>query len=254
MAKFICILFFMFFIIENAFSETVFDKSVRELNESLDRICMGQLELVKSSWKKSGFNAVALITVKIKNLHKKSCKDITGNISFYSRSNMWLGTTPFTIYNSIPPGVTRTFSDINVGFLPPPIDQVATAKIEIVGGDAYDDVIKKTAKVKKDVNLNKLNYPKDYPKSIPPGFTKAIKYKYRVVENINNDSFTIYDADRIEILPTGAVMMFPPVFCQEYHDEALFDSSWTRKWVKRTINVEMETFRLPRAYISILHK
>jgi hypothetical protein len=95
--------------------------------------CLRNLKIIKSSWEISGFGAVAIIkSITIKNSSKHNCKNVLGGADFYSANGTFLGATPFIIYDTVPAGKTRTFRDINIGFLPN--DQVKSAEFTIASG------------------------------------------------------------------------------------------------------------------------
>ncbi len=90
-------------------------------------------QVVRFNWEKSGFGTVAILTsITIENTSSETCKDISGIMSFSAASGTVLGLSPFTIYDTISPHSKRTFRNINVGLLPPPVDQVKSATVEVL--------------------------------------------------------------------------------------------------------------------------
>lgn len=110
-------------------------KDEAEIEKLLSQVCLGKLELIKFNWSRGGFETVAIInSMTIKNRGKNGCKDINSIMHFYAKSGTELGRSLFVIYDKIPAGKTKTFRDINVGFLPSPVEQVNSADVVILGG------------------------------------------------------------------------------------------------------------------------
>jgi hypothetical protein len=99
--------------------------------------CYKNLKVVRYSWRKDGFGAVAVVSsITIKNNSKVKCKNILCAADFSSANGTHLGGTPFVIYDTIAEGKTRTFRDINIGLLPSPSDQIRKANIETISAIA----------------------------------------------------------------------------------------------------------------------
>jgi hypothetical protein len=98
-----------------------------------------------------------------------------------------------------------------------------------------------------------LRYSTEYPTSMPTGYDKRIKYKYRVVENLGDLIFTIYDTNRYEKLSTGAIKLYPPIFCQEYFSKPL-GGDHVGKWTKKQIESDVVTNQSIPNKLSIIKK
>lgn len=94
-----------------------------------------------------------------------------------------------------------------------------------------------------------------YPAKIPNGYTKQIKYKYRLIENLQDDHYTIYDTNKFEMVGGGSIKIYPPIFMQEWHREAFYDEKkYKQKWVKKMTNEIQETLKLPSECFSIIER
>lgn len=76
-----------------------------------------RLEIQKTSWTNGGFGSVAVMTFTIKNLAEFPIRDISLSCSFSAPSGTTLGTASHTIFDTIKSKSTRTFKDVNVGFI-----------------------------------------------------------------------------------------------------------------------------------------
>lgn len=77
-----------------------------------------KLEVKKFSWSMEGFGNVAVIeSLTVKNNGNTPCKDITLGVSFLAASGTQVGNLKYTIYDSIPAGKSKTFHNINLGFV-----------------------------------------------------------------------------------------------------------------------------------------
>lgn len=108
----------------------------------------------------------------------------------------------------------------------------------------------KKAKVPELTSLSQCS--NQYPSRLPAGYTKEMKYKYRVIENLD-EVFFIYDANKIH-LDGGRVVLSPPVFVQEWYNQALFNEKLSRKWQKKISRKTEETNALAPEYVSIIEK
>ena len=99
--------------------------------------CTGNLNVVKFTWHKDGFESVCFLdSITIKNNSSSRCKDLMCFADFYGSSGTRIGAVSFIIYDSIPPGKTKTFRNINVGLLPSPADQIRSASFQALSGIA----------------------------------------------------------------------------------------------------------------------
>jgi hypothetical protein len=89
------------------------------------------LELVRHAWETSGFGAVAIHRVKIRNKSRVvAYSDITYSAVYSAASGTLIDRNTGTIYETVLPGRTRTF-EVNAGFVN---SQVKRATFEITGG------------------------------------------------------------------------------------------------------------------------
>lgn len=97
--------------------------------------CTGKLKVVKMNWQKGGFESVGIInSITIKNESASACKDLMCFADFYAASGTRIGAVHFFIYEIIPAGKTKTFRNINIGFLPSPADQIRKASVDVLSG------------------------------------------------------------------------------------------------------------------------
>lgn len=74
-------------------------------------------------------------------------------------------------------------------------------------------------------------FPSEYPSFIPPGYSKELKAKYRIIEHSSSRNiFYINDTDRIVITEEG-INMYPPVYTQTYTREG-----WISEVVKEILH------------------
>lgn len=70
------------------------------------------------SWKKGGFDSIGLMSFTLKNGNDYRVKDISIVCTFYGNSGTELGVRTHTLYEIIRPSDKRTFSSVNIGFIP----------------------------------------------------------------------------------------------------------------------------------------
>jgi hypothetical protein len=70
------------------------------------------------SWKKGGFDSIGLMSFTLKNGNDYQVKDISIVCTFYGNSGTELGARTHTLYETIRPSDKRTFSGVNIGFIP----------------------------------------------------------------------------------------------------------------------------------------
>lgn len=75
-----------------------------------------KIKVIKSNWYRSGFDAVAMWDVKLKNTSDVTLGDIEYETTYYSETNNLVDSGRGTIQKLIKPGQTRTF-EVNDGFL-----------------------------------------------------------------------------------------------------------------------------------------
>lgn len=78
-----------------------------------------------------------------------------------------------------------------------------------------------------------VQYSNKYPTNIPPGLSRTILGKYRVIEYDEGKTHILsYDANKIEKKPDGGIKIFPPAYVQELY---------LGKWYEETYNEPFET-------------
>lgn len=84
----------------------------------LDRIEQIQnIKITKWSWKKGGFDSVMLATFTIQNTNAFSVKDIRIHCEHSAPSGTLIDSSSQTIYEAIKVGASRTFKEVNMGFV-----------------------------------------------------------------------------------------------------------------------------------------
>lgn len=74
---------------------------------------------VKSmSWSKTGFGVVGVVTVTVENQNSFSVKDVKLGCDFTGNSGTKLHSASKTVYETLKPNSTRTFKQVNIGFIP----------------------------------------------------------------------------------------------------------------------------------------
>ncbi|MCK7505058.1 MAG: hypothetical protein MZV70_13920 [Desulfobacterales bacterium] len=79
---------------------------------------------------------MAIHSVTIKNASNYDVKDIVVRFGYASDSGTTLGTHLFTIYKVLPKGKTKTFSNLNAGFIHPQatksgVDEIVSVEIAV---------------------------------------------------------------------------------------------------------------------------
>lgn len=75
------------------------------------------LEITPKNWYLGGFGSVAIHSLSIKNTSEVDYKDIKLQFVYSGNSGTILSTNSYTIYDTIPAGQTKTFNELNVGFV-----------------------------------------------------------------------------------------------------------------------------------------
>lgn len=86
----------------------------------------------KFDWRKGGFDDVAFITATLKNNSDKPIKDVALACTFIAKSGTILGYGSGTIFDVIPPGKTKKFPELSVGFIH---SQAASANCQVDKAD-----------------------------------------------------------------------------------------------------------------------
>jgi hypothetical protein len=112
----------------------------------------------------------------------------------------------------------------------------------------------KTAEPRSAENPSYLSqFSKKYPAKIPSGYTKTIKGKYRVVLNIENNDYYLYDTNKIEFKGDKMVLA-PPVFWQQWHGKDCFMEELCLKWTRETLKHSPDIMEWPKSYFSIIEQ
>lgn len=106
------------------------EKSVVEAKSSPEKF----LQIAKSSWNKTGFDTIAELSITIKNNSPITIKDIGIICSFYGNSPTKIDEERTIIYDYIGAGSTKTFKNINLGFIG---QQVTRAGCEINSAEGF---------------------------------------------------------------------------------------------------------------------
>jgi hypothetical protein len=75
------------------------------------------IEIVSNSWHMGGFGSTPIHTLTLKNRCELSYKDIGILISYSSKSGTPVDTGRYVIMDVLPASKTKTFRDINMGFM-----------------------------------------------------------------------------------------------------------------------------------------
>jgi hypothetical protein len=78
---------------------------------------LDKLQISKASWSKSGFGTVMMYDFSVTNSADAPMKDLRLECTTYGASGTKLNTLEYTLYEKIPEGKTRTFRDLNIGFI-----------------------------------------------------------------------------------------------------------------------------------------
>jgi hypothetical protein len=77
-----------------------------------------RLSLSNQSWKTGGFDSIGLMTFTVSNDNPYPIKDFQISCSFYGNSGTMLGARTHTVYEVVKAKAKRTFSAVNIGFIP----------------------------------------------------------------------------------------------------------------------------------------
>jgi hypothetical protein len=77
-----------------------------------------RVSISAQSWKTGGFDSIGLMSFTLKNGNDYQVKDISIVCTFYGNSGTELGERTHTLYEIIRPRDKRTFSSVNIGFIP----------------------------------------------------------------------------------------------------------------------------------------
>lgn len=76
-----------------------------------------KVTLEKISWRKGGFDNVAVVDATIKNANTVAVKDVQVTCEAVASSGTGLGTVKQTVYETIAPEKTKRVRDLNMGFI-----------------------------------------------------------------------------------------------------------------------------------------
>lgn len=76
-----------------------------------------QMFVKNFDWKKGGFGSIAIMNFTISNQNNFAVKDVTVRCKLTAPSGTELSTISGTIYQAIDPKATKTFNDVNMGFI-----------------------------------------------------------------------------------------------------------------------------------------
>lgn len=95
------------------------------------REAVAHIDLKHYGWSKSGFGSVMLLKqFSLANGSKLPAQDFKIECDVYAASGTRLGSAASTLYDAILPGKTRTFSELNMGFIH---SQAAKAACRLIG-------------------------------------------------------------------------------------------------------------------------
>lgn len=91
-----------------------------------------RMSISKQSWQKGGFDSIGLMTITIANKNEYPVKDIRISCSFYGKSGTQLNERSHVIFDVIPPGGSKSFSKVNIGFIN---SQAERGGCDLIGAD-----------------------------------------------------------------------------------------------------------------------
>jgi len=115
---------FIGLIIVSGYHQSVFAQHIPQHRDLARNI---QIEHITYSF--GGFDNVLIVKVKLKNRGKVTLKDFLFDCVTVSQSNTELGKPQYTLYQSLAPGQSKTFSNVNIGFVN---SQTARAGCEVI--------------------------------------------------------------------------------------------------------------------------
>lgn len=100
----------------------VFSVSLNVVNDSksnnMSNALQSDLKVIGNEWYLGGFGYIPIHTITLQNTSSSnSYKDIEITVYYHSNSGAQLGNANYTIYEVLPANTTKTFSDINMGFM-----------------------------------------------------------------------------------------------------------------------------------------
>ncbi|OGP81831.1 MAG: hypothetical protein A2V87_10255 [Deltaproteobacteria bacterium RBG_16_58_17] len=102
------------------------------------------------------------------------------------------------------------------------------------------------------LNCSKVKIADTYPVSIPEGFKKEQKTKYRVVD-ITEYSATIMDTNKIGNFSDCEIKMYPPIYFQEYSFQT-YSPKAKKKWSSRTVRDEFDLLVYDGKKLAVIQK
>lgn len=93
------------------------------------------IEMVNNDWYMGGFGSIPIHTITLKNKGEVAYKDIGIAITYSSNSDTLIDVGAHVIYDVLPAGKTKTFRNINMGFMD---GQAAKSRVEILSAKLYE--------------------------------------------------------------------------------------------------------------------
>ena len=93
------------------------------------------IEMVDNNWYMGGFGSIPIHAITLKNKGEVSYKDIGIAITYSSKSDTLIDVGAHVIYDVLPAGKTKTFREINMGFMD---GQAAKSRVEILSAKIYE--------------------------------------------------------------------------------------------------------------------
>jgi hypothetical protein len=102
------------------------------------------------------------------------------------------------------------------------------------------------------LNCSKVKISNTFPTSIPKGYKRAQKTKYREVD-ITKYSATIMDTNKIGNFKDCEIKMYPPIYFQEYPLDTNSPET-VKKWSHRTVDFEFNLLIYDGKTVAIIQK
>lgn len=93
------------------------EADLREFRLRNHKLDLDKLQISKENWTTGGFGTVMMYDFSVTNNADAPMKDLQLECTTYGASGTKLNTLEYTLYEKIPEGKTRTFRDLNIGFI-----------------------------------------------------------------------------------------------------------------------------------------
>lgn len=103
------------------------------------------------------------------------------------------------------------------------------------------------------LNCSKVKFANTFPDSIPKGFNRGQKTKYRVVDS-TTDEIVIMDTNKIGNPSDCQLKMYAPVYFQEYSFEGGFRGMVKKRWYHRTVRDNFDLLLYDGKSVAIIQK